>query len=183
MKSGSKRLGLICLIVIIAGCTDPVVERGYRELMSIPPEIRVSGPPLLRVHASGVQIYVLTESPGGIAWKLKAPDATFSGDGIEGKHYAGPAWESTTDGSKVTGRKIAEHPSPDSNAVAWLLLVAKDHPGNGVMSNVLYIQRINTVGGKPPVTTGAKAGDEIRVPYSADYVFYGPGATTRPSPN
>jgi hypothetical protein len=177
-----KRLGLICLMVLAAGCmdrSDPITARGNR--LAVPSDLRVSGAPLLRVHASGVQIYVLTQNADGNAsWKLKAPDATFSGSGIEGRHYAGPTWECTTDGSKVVGRKIAEHPSPDPNAVAWLLLEAKSHEGNGLLSKVTFIQRVQTVGGKAPTTAGAKAGDEVRVQYSADYVFYGPGATTQP---
>jgi hypothetical protein len=143
--------------------------------------VTVTGSPLLQVHATGVQIYVLIENEGGSpTWKLKAPDATFAGRGLRGRHYAGPTWECTSDGSKVVGRKIAEHASRDPNAVAWLLLEAKSHEGDGILSKVTFIQRIRTVGGMPPPTAGAKNGDEARVPYSADYVFYGPGATTRP---
>lgn len=179
-------LGLFCLIVLSGGCVPrteqvPPTDSPWPSEASVPTELQVSGTPLARVHAKGVQIYVLAQNPdGGVAWKLKAPDATFSGDGIEGRHYAGPTWECTTDGSKVVGRKFAEHASPDANAVAWLLLESKSHEGNGILSQVTFIQRVNTKGGKAPPTTGAKVGDEVRVPYSADYVFYGPRATTRP---
>lgn len=148
---------------------------------AIPSELQVNGSLMLTVHAQGVQIYVLANGPDGKpAWKLKAPDATFSGPGIEGKHYAGPTWESATDGSKVVGRKLAEHASPDASAVGWLLLAAKGHEGSGALSKVTFIQRINTSGGTAPTVDGAKVGDEVKVPYRADYVFYGPGATTRP---
>jgi len=66
------------------------------------------------------------------------------------------------------------------SAIPWLLLAAKDHGGNGVLSQVTYIQRIHSVGGKAPPATSGKVGKEVRVPYTADYIFYGPGATTRP---
>ena len=149
---------------------------------SVPSDLRVNGAALVMVHAQGVQIYTLAIGiDGAPAWKLKAPDATFMGQGIAGRHYAGPTWECTSDGSKVSGRKLAEHASPDPKAVGWLLLEAKSHEGTGIFSKVTYIQRINTAGGKAPTTDGAKSGDEVRVPYQADYVFYGPRATTNPA--
>lgn len=166
------RLVLIYLIGLATGCAN-------RSNQS-PTDINEPPQPVL-VHASGVQIYVLAMGPDGHpTWKLKAPDATFSGKALEGKHYAGPTWECTADGSKVVGEKISEQPSPDPNAVPWLLLKAKSHEGSGVFSHVTFIRRINTSGGKAPATTGAKVGDEVRVPYSADYVFYSDNAITRP---
>jgi hypothetical protein len=145
----------------------------------IPEDLRVEGRPLAVVHASGFQVYICkADAAGKLAWTLKAPDATFENDaGLKGKHYAGPTWEAA-DGSKVTGRKIKEHASSDANAVAWLLLAAKDHEGSGRFAIVTYIQRIRTSGGKPPAIGDAKADAEIRVPYTADYIFYGPGAKT-----
>lgn len=193
-------MGLICAMWIASGCSRSIEQpHPAAAHPPIPPELRVNGSPMLQVHASGVQIYVL--APGGAdglpAWKLKAPEASFAGGGVRGRHYAGPTWECTTDGSKVVGRKVAEHPSPDSKSVSWLLLEATGHEGNGVLSKVSFIQRINTVGGKAPSADDAKANDEVRVPYEADYVFYGPDAmlpsantqsdhwrsVTRPSPN
>lgn len=180
------RLGLILLMAAAASCSNRSDQTGPTDAgsaigSSVPSDLQVSGSPLLRVHATGVQIYVLSQNVDGTStWKLKAPDATFSGNGIEGRHYAGPTWECTTDRSKVVGRKIAEHPSPDPNAAAWLLLEAKSHEGDGIFSKVTFVQRVQTVGGKAPPTTAAKSGDEVRVPYSADYIFYGPGATTQP---
>ena len=47
------------------------------------------------------------------------------------------------------------------------------------MIEVTFIQRINTTGGTAPPISDAKPGDEVLIPYSADYIFYGAGATTR----
>ncbi|MDB5357538.1 MAG: hypothetical protein JWN24_3991 [Phycisphaerales bacterium] len=163
-----------------AGASAPAVEV-RPAAPDVPAEIRVNGPTVLIVHAQGVQIYVCQPAPAGkLAWKLKAPDAAFTSDsGVKGKHYAGPTWECTTDGSKVTGRKAADHAAPVEDAVPWLLLEATSHDGNGALSQVTFIQRVNTIGGMAPPISDAKPGDEVRVPYSADYVFYGAGATTR----
>jgi hypothetical protein len=187
IRSLAIAIAFIFLLRTAAGCRAQSnrppegPQIGIDDPPPIPQDLLVTGLPILRVHATGVQIYVWATRPEGSgAWTLRAPDATFSGGGMEGRHFAGPTWECTADGSKIVGRKIAEHAAPYPNAVAWLLLEAKSHEGEGILSKVTFVQRIQTVGGKPPLTTDPKVGDEIRVPYSADYVFYGPGATTRP---
>ena len=46
----------------------------------------------------------------------------------------------------------------------------------GVLTQVTSIQRINTKGGKAPASgcDAGHAGQEVRVPYSADYLFFAP---------
>lgn len=140
-----------------------------------PADLKVDGPVVASVHAKGFQIYTLVaDDAGKLSWKLKAPDATFAGDGLEGTHYAGPTWKSS-DGSSVKGRKVREHASP-SGAVPWLLIEATAHEGSGKLEQVSYIQRLNTTGGLAPAVGAAKTGDEAKVPYTADYVFFGKGA-------
>ena len=117
-----------------------------------------------------------TPTPPPLAWALTAPDATFDGD-CTGTHYKGPTWKCGSDGSTVEGNRIGDAPSPLPDAVAWLLLEAKSHSGDGRFSQVTFIQRLNTTGGKPPASAPTKAGEVVRVPYTADYVFFGPGAT------
>ena len=148
---------MACALLPVMGCAG------------VPKELDVEGPRVATVHATGYQVYTWDS-----AWKLKAPDATFTG-GITGKHYVGPTWECTSDGSKVIGHKMREHASP-TGAIPWLLLDAKGHEGKGVLAEVTYIQRLKTTGGVAPAAAGTKAGEEARVPYTADYVFFGPGA-------
>jgi len=132
---------------------------------------------LLRVHAKGDQVYTCKTDGAAPAWTLKAPDAQlFDKDGKPfGKHFAGPSWEAN-DGSRVTGKAVANVPSPDADSIAWLLVNIVGHEGNGVLSKATTIQRINTKGGKAPATgcDASHAGQELRIPYSADYVFYAP---------
>jgi hypothetical protein len=132
---------------------------------------------MLQVHAQGDQIYVCKMDDAQFTWALKAPDAQlFDKDGkLFGKHFAGPKWEAN-DGSRVTGKAVANAPSPDPDSIPWLLVNIVSHDGNGLLSRVTTIQRLNTKGGKAPASgcdTG-HAGQEVRAPYSADYLFYAP---------
>ncbi len=132
---------------------------------------------LLRVHAKGDQVYICKADAAQFNWTLKAPDAQLfdQDDKLFGKHFAGPSWEAN-DGSRVTGKAIANAPSPDPDSIPWLLVNVVSHDGSGVLSRATTIQRLNTKGGKAPVSgcDSSHAGLEVRVAYSADYFFYGP---------
>jgi len=132
---------------------------------------------LLQVHAKGDQVYTCKGDAAQAAWTLKAPDAQlFDKDGKPfGKHFAGPSWEAS-DGSRVTGKAVANVPSPDADSIQWLLANIVGHEGSGVLSRATSIQRINTKGGKAPASgcDAAHAGQEVRAAYSADYLFYTP---------
>lgn len=139
---------------------------------------------LLKVHAKGDQIYACKEQAGQFSWTLKAPDAQlFDKDGKSfGKHFAGPSWEDE-DGNRVVAKVAAKVPSPDADSVAWLLPSVVAQEGNGVLSRATTIQRLNTKGGKAPASgcDSSHPGQELRVPYTADYVFYArKRATTLP---
>jgi hypothetical protein len=47
-----------------------------------------------------------------------------------------------------------------------------DPEGPGVFAVTTFIQRVNTSGGKAPLTPGSFVGQVARVPYTADYFFY-----------
>jgi hypothetical protein len=132
---------------------------------------------LLQVHAKGVQIYSCKADGGQFGWTLKAPDAQlFDKDGKPfGKHFAGPSWESN-DGSRVTGKAVANSPSPDADSIQWLLVTVVSRDGDGMLTRVTSIQRINTKGGKAPASgcDASHAEQEQRVAYTADYVFFTP---------
>jgi hypothetical protein len=132
---------------------------------------------VLKVHAYGVQIYTCQEGGDGkFTWTLKAPEAELRDDNGEiiGYHSAGPSWRHN-DGSEVTGKAVARVDSADS--IPWLLVSVVAHSGNGVLSGVTTIQRVNTSGGQPPATTecdGGKQNAEVKISYTADYYFYAP---------
>lgn len=157
------------IIVLSSACTA----------QQIPPQLLppTDQPLVLRVHAKGDQVYICKEGATEFAWALKAPDAQlFDKDGKPfGKHSAGPTWEAS-DGSRVKGKAVAAVPSPDPDAIPWLLVDVVSHEGNGVLSRVTKIQRLRTKGGKAPASAcdAGHPGQEVRVPYSADYLFYAP---------
>jgi hypothetical protein len=132
---------------------------------------------LLQVHAKGDQIYSCKGDGAQFTWTLKAPEAQlFDKDGKAfGKHLAGPSWEAN-DGSHITGKAAANAPSPDADSIPWLLVTVVSRSGEGLLAHVTSIQRLNTKGGKAPASgcDAAHAGQEVRVPYSADYLFFAP---------
>lgn len=132
---------------------------------------------LVQVHAKGDQVYTCKSDGPHFSWTLKAPDAQlFDKDGkLFGKHFAGPSWEAA-DGSRVLGKAVANTPSPDPDSIPWLLVNIVSHEGNGILSRATSIQRIYTKGGKFPATgcDAEHVNNELRVPYTADYLFYAP---------
>jgi hypothetical protein len=144
----------------------------------IPPQIQAPANEqlLFQVHAKGDQIYSCKGDGTQFSWTLKAPDAQlFDKSGKPfGKHFAGPSWEAN-DGSRVTGKAVANVPSPDADSIPWLLVNILTHDGTGVLSRATSIQRINTKGGKAPASgCDASHTGQVRVPYEADYLFYAP---------
>ncbi len=131
----------------------------------------------LQVHSKGDQIYTCKADGDKFTWTLKAPDAKLfdKDEKLVGKHFAGPSWEAN-DGSRVTGKAVANLPSPDADSIPWLLVNVLTHEGTGVLSRATSIQRLNTKGGKAPASgCGAShVNEEVRAPYSADYLFYAP---------
>jgi hypothetical protein len=127
------------------------------------------------VSAKGVQVYICTRNPAGVtSWVLRGPDAQLFDQQNKpvGKHYAGPTWEGL-DGGKVVGEMKTSLPAPVDKAVPWLLLDAKSHEGSGAFTQAQAIVRMGTTGGAAPGDgcDEARAGQELRVPYSAIYVF------------
>src|ERR1700688_4832301 len=108
---------------------------------------------LLQVHAKGDQVYACKSDAAQFTWTLKAPDAQLfdKDDKPFGKHFAGPSWEAT-DGIRVTGKAVANSPSPDADSIPWLLVTILSHEGTGALSRATTIQRLNTKGGKAPAT-------------------------------
>ena len=147
----------------------------------IPDELKVpAGEKLvLKAHATGFQIYTCKAAGDRAAqWELKGPEADLHDrkGAVIGHHFAGPTWKHK-DGSQVMGKASAHVDSPDADSIAWLLVSATGHTGEGVLAKVSSIQRINTKGGKAPAAaecTAANNGAESRSSYSADYYFYGP---------
>jgi hypothetical protein len=112
---------------------------------------------------------------GQYEWVFVAPVATLkdASGKVVGKYYGGPTWEAS-DGSKVTGKQVAVAPAAPGS-IPLQLVKADPATGSGAMQGVSYIQRLNTKGGVAPSAACGMAnrGEQQKVAYQADYVFYG----------
>ena len=70
----------------------------------------------------------------------------------------------------MRAKVVSSAPGATSNDVPWLQLETTEQRGNGTLSHVTTVQRINT---KDGVTQGPceTVGTYRNAPYSADYVF------------
>ncbi|TFE70589.1 DUF3455 domain-containing protein [Methylacidiphilum caldifontis] len=131
-------------------------------------------------QAEGVQIYVSKPKKGeknSFEWTFKSPKATLlskSGKKI-GSHYSGPTWQAN-DGSKITASTPPESKWEQKNSIPWLLLKVKSHEGEGILSRVNYVLRIDTLGGLPPKNPPQKADQTVSIPYKATYLFLTPAS-------
>ncbi len=167
----------VAALALCAATNNTARANDHRE-PDLPPGCAKLAPPeendvSSHVFAVGVQIYRWD----GAGWVFVAPEATLFADANHhaefGIHFGtptGPAWQ-TKSGSMVIEKRV-EGCTPDITAIPWLLLRTISRTGPGAFSDVSYVQRVNTVGGLAPVAPGVTVGEESRVPYTADYVFY-----------
>lgn len=97
-------------------------------------------------------------------------------------------WQSSFDTSRVWAARVNGIPAgsdpascPNTGAIDCLLLVTKatqDGPTGGkFLSKTTFVQRLNTRGGSAPADnagclSSADVGQQLLVPYTADYFFY-----------
>jgi uncharacterized protein DUF3455 len=185
--SSLLRAGALVSACAAFGCASaPIVTPAYAPPAPLAPPVvpdAIAVPAgaqvVAHLHARDSQVYACgagsAGGPAAFAWTLKRPDAALTGDDgrAVGTHGAGPTWTST-DGSAVVGKKIAQADAPVATAVPWLLLGAVSTTGAGIFADVTYVQRVATSGGKAPPSGCAadNVGAETAAPYTADYYFY-----------
>ena len=175
-KANGKGTVAFCAVLVLIFAS--AVARVSVAAQEVPAQLKPPEGQALaaEARAKGFQVYTCKNGGNAYAWTLKGPDAELfdKADKKVGRHFAGPTWE-WSDKSQVTGKMMTSNPSPDADSIAWLLLVATGHAGEGVLAHVTNIQRLNTKGGKAPAggCDAAHEGQEARVAYSADYFFYG----------
>jgi hypothetical protein len=152
----------------------------------------------LRAHGRGSQVYTCTgtTTPGDAgsdaadggststttySW-VAVPDAKlYDENGVQiGVHFAGPTWMLTGDESDAVGSKDQQSPGTTANDIPWLRLKIVSHMGNGMLTDVTWVQRLNTMGGVAPTAAcdSTAMGTVQAVAYTADYYFYTGGVTT-----
>jgi Protein of unknown function (DUF3455) len=172
-RIGAPMMKLSTLVLAAIGVSAlEVAPYPVRAEQALPKEIAAPGESVVvTAHAAGAQIYECkVDASGKLNWQFREPIATLLVDGkTMGRHYAGPTWE-LEDGSRIVGKVLAKVPGANANDIPWLKLEVISHQGEGQLSSVTAVQRINTSGGVPSGPCEA-AGALLSAPYSSDYVF------------
>jgi len=80
------------------------------------------------------------------------------------------AWKATAAAKSLESAPRAATPDATANPCYGLNVVTLR--GRGFSIALRPFKRVNTVGGIAPATPGTVVGQEARVPYKAEYVFY-----------
>ncbi len=162
-----KRCVFLSLLLPFAASAGMVVPESIRA-----PAGQVAK---LTVHAIGDQIYQCVLQDSVYTWQTQAPDAKLldAAGQIVGHHYSGPIWE-YKENSRVVGRVVSKFDVDLGSSIPWLLVEVVAHHGGGMLSDINFINRVNTRGGLlPSYSCNANhLGSEKRVNYTADYIFY-----------
>ena len=149
-------------------------------LVSVPENLPNGNTRVATYYAVGVQKYkarIKTGSdPVSYEWVFVAPQADLYDitNAKVGTHGAGPFW-STSPIDSIFGQQFSPArtaPSPDPESIDWLLLMPKvGTTPTGIFSDVDYIQRIATKGGKAPLTPPGSLTETVDVKYKTVYRF------------
>jgi hypothetical protein len=160
----------ILTCTILALLTAPLQATELPDAIAAPGETLVT-----TAYAVGTQVYQSEfNTAGNVICQFREPIAALFVSGkTVGRHYAGPTWE-LIDGSVVRGKVISSAPPAGPADIPILNLEVTSRRGQGQLSIVSAIQRLNTRGG---VATGGCSAHHalLGVPYTADYAFYRKG--------
>ena len=152
---------------ILALLTAPSQAAELPDVVAAPGETLVT-----TAHAVGSQVYECEfDTVGNLVWQFREPIAALFASGkTVGRHYAGPTWE-LIDGSGVSGKIVSHAPGASPADIPILSLEVTSRRGQGQLSLVSTIKRLNTRGG---VAFGECSAHHtlLGVPYTADYAFY-----------
>jgi len=171
--------GTVPLLAVMACATAGPPPPPAVAAPTVPVEIQAPADtvPVAKLAARGTQNYRCEPTDTGSVWKLVAPEADLTDPSTPGatvvvKHGAGPSWNHP-DGSGLVGdgKSAKRAPAPDGVSIPWLLIPATANGKPGAFQDVVFVQRIDTQGGAAPAG-GCTLGQEMKVDYTATYVFY-----------
>src|SRR3954452_16486660 len=117
-------------------CASSAIAQSLPDAIAEPGEASV-----LTLHAEGA------DPAGRLVWEFREPVATLIEAGkTVGRHYAGPHWEHAV-GSVIAAKLAGRAPGASASDIPLLKLKVTERRGNGVLSGVTTVQRINTRGG------------------------------------
>jgi len=164
MELVMRLISSVAVLALLA-CPPPAVAE-IPNAIAAPGEVLVA-----TAHAVGAQVYECQfDAFGNLTWQFREPIATlFMAGKTVGRHYAGPHWE-MTDGSTITAKVSGRAPGARTKDIPLLKLDVASSRGEGQLSGVTTIQRLNTRGGTADGIC-VTPGEFLSVPYTADYAF------------
>jgi Protein of unknown function (DUF3455) len=181
MKHTIFTLTALAIVVALSGCASlaPASNNGSLASPGLPAAIAAPADQKIAFtwQALGTQIYECKMNEKAVpAWIFIAPEAVLMNAKNEkvGMHGAGPFWMAL-DGSRVVGAVKGRAPSASTQDIPLLLLEVQSSSGQGKMSGIKNIQRLNTQGGQGPAAGCAVAADlgkRSAQGYTSDYVFW-----------
>lgn len=128
---------------------------------------------VLRLEASGEQIFRCARDTQGWYWKFQSPNA-YLFDPTTNQAVAKHGYNFSfahNDGSALTARIKSVETKPGQLSEA--LFVTRDNGKAGIFHGVRYVQRLNTQGGMPKSRCVEAQKDKyLRIPFTAEFVFY-----------
>jgi len=165
------------------GVSLPTLTERRMISCELPPRICVPDGNVVKIRAytDGVERYRCD----GESWEWTGLYAELSLDGVVfGRHFLGArnrvVWQ-WNDGSSLEGSILdilGTDLAPDRfHDIPWLLWEPTSHGGEGVLSNVTFIQRVDTAGGAPTALDDceeSRAGEDGTVRFTATHIFHVP---------
>ncbi len=182
MKKLTTAVAAGMLAMTLAACSTPGMMMGAMKTPDAPAAVTVPAGHKVAMMSTGMgdltyECRVKAGATDQWEWVFTGPNAMLydMNKKMVGKYYGGPTWEAA-DGSKVSGKQLAVAPSPNAGSIPLQLVQTSPAMGNGAMTGVSYIQRLNTMGGVAPMDAcgAGSVGTKKTVKYQADYVFYKP---------
>jgi hypothetical protein len=201
MRNNQAQIPYRLLLVTCVAALAVAVMAAWPQLVYADDILLPAVPPALHVppgnkafregHAVGTQNYICLPSASGFVWTFFGPQATLFNDDDKQiiTHFLSPnpdesamaraTWQHSRDTSTIWAMMIASSSDPtfvEPGAIPWLLLQvvgAEPGPTGGKrLTKTTFIQRLNTSGGVAPMAACPVVGQQLFVPYTADYFFH-----------
>jgi len=177
--SATTPLAAAAAALALSACGGMPSSPGHNQA-TLPASIQVPAGHRVAMETVGVgeityECRAKGDAPGGHAWMFVGPQADLnSRSGVKlGAYFGPPATWKANDGSHITGKQLAVAPG-EKGSIPMQLVQANPAVGQGAMTGITYVQRVQTKGGVAPVVScdSGQLGRKEIVKYQADYIFW-----------
>ena len=159
------RVSLLAITLTLSACSS---------IQTPPVEVPEGSVPVMRLEASGEQIFQCSRDMKGWFWRFETPNA-YLFDPATNQAVAKHGYRFSfahNDGSTIYTRIIRVGENDGKNIPEALFYVI-EHKNNGRLGNGRYVLRTDTSGRMPTRScTEARKDQWLKVPFEATYTFY-----------